>query len=304
MRLLQWTDPHWFSDGGYSIFQLLNNAGSNIDFGICCGDILPNCFDDALSFAIDNSLCVPGNHDSILKAGTNYDPYRWDLIPSQSAIYNKLLAPMHRKLQPTMQAGKTYWFKDFKQFRIIGLNDCLNGKEAADEVTWLNSILDECISLNKKVILVSHYANSSIFNRALDCSFTCDYYFFRSRWWPHHDSDATYDALKTLYPAIKQKQQQGLEVVLQLCGHEHADGFFADPWPCLICGSTLADGYNDCVRSANNVAAKYVANLIELNDDSTIDIYRLGSCNRTSGSYRKMLIYDYKNKKVLTEVTD
>ena len=70
LKLLHWSDPH----GSFNLVSQTQALADmmGVDANICTGDLVPDYYEqDISSMDLDDTLFILGNHDVILRAGTN-----------------------------------------------------------------------------------------------------------------------------------------------------------------------------------------------------------------------------------------
>lgn len=134
--------------------KFVDDHSGIINCAICTGDLVDNQQDAEWSAMAEvdgdtDVLMVVGNHD----AGYQSD----DTVIGDTELISKFGI--------TTNTGKMYYYVDFGDYRIIILNQ-MEGKADkhylynSAEITWLLSVLDDCIANSKHVIIACHLPDS------------------------------------------------------------------------------------------------------------------------------------------------
>ena len=294
-RILHISDTHAFSQGISDALAL--KAYVDPDIAVCSGDMVQDYFEQSVSADLLSSFaCTIGNHDSILKAGTDPNGYHWDMQPTAAQEYEKFIKPSNEPLEKV--EGHSYWSADISDYiTVLGLNDTALDGELSAQSAWLAGKLQQCADENRKVIVASHFFPSTASVKK-DTTFTCKNYY---------KSYTNNVGLNAQYPAILDIQtrlQEHKELILfSMHGHEHADAVgFSSYNNHVIIGSVLIDKYNDVLRSNDAYTSRTVANLYEISDDNPryLTIYRLGANICATGVIRSMIAIDLQAHEVVS----
>lgn len=310
IRLLHISDSHGIHN---AIADCIKLAESGIyDACIQTGDAVTDIFEDPLPQKLTSTfLSAIGNHDALLKIGAISSGYDWSKQPTSEQLYEKFLANINDD-NVHLETNHTYYYKIIRDdLYLIVINSCVlsTSSEYNDQIEWLSTILQKCIDNNIKVIIAAHFIQQMQYDNLVDCNFTNRYNFINNREviWPFHSQYVTsdYTFVHEGYQVIADAVENGLDILLWLHGHSHADGVFLDDSKDLHVVITLT-GYlfarEDLARTYDAFTARFVANEYDISEDyKTITIYRLGADSASSGDARKMLVYDLVEKKVLNE---
>ncbi len=299
-----------FSDTHHAInptrATLKKMSERNVDARIHTGDAVYNCFDDDYSYLAPYDFMIAvGNHDFISKYGAEEEHYvngemDWRQQPTELQVYNKFIVPTLKKNPVSIQTGKTYWSRDYKDnnIRIIGYNSCLLNDALAQQRSWLYSQLQECLNNNIKVFLACHYPPYDVY--ATRCCFTDEMVMPDLLSNSYGVALNLYSGIQIPYLDLCSFANRGLSVLGMMCGHEHSDGLFAggtdSKFPILMVASVVIDRpWCNLSRSDDvNSPACCLFNQYEYDDtQNTLRIYRIGANGRRTGELCKMAIWDY-----------
>lgn len=312
MRLLQWTDSHGDAASQSATAELFEDS-TEIDLLIHTGDVVNNVFEDPLP-ATWNTCFTMGNHDALMRSGAVSSGYQWNQQPTQQQKFNKYFA--NNSASAVMDFGPThyatwwtYHFPD-ENVTVIGLDYTVINNAYNDEVTWLKSVIAECLANNTKIIVATHQMPLGCVE--LDCNFD-NPRFVRSygrlssinqaQWYPFMQESA--------YMIWKACDWYGLQCLFWMMGHTHADMMFVSPtkvpFPMVTLTSTLIYGavdsnvYSNLVRVNNTDDVRCPAcNLYDYDTyRNTLQIYRLGGGRAIDGKMRNMIIWDYGSNKFI-----
>lgn len=294
-RILHISDTHAFSQGVSDALALKEYV--NPDIAVCSGDMVQDYYEQSVSSDLLSSFaCTIGNHDAILKAGTDPNGYHWDMQPTAAQEYEKFIKPSNEPIDKVN--GHSYWSADISDsITVIGLNDTALNDELSAQNTWLTDKLQRCSDEARKVIIASHYFPSTASVKK-DATFTCKKYY------KNYTNNVE---LNSQYPAILDIQTRLQEhkdlLLFSMHGHEHADAVgFSNYNNHVIIGSTLIDSYNDVIRSNDAYTSRTVANVYEISDDNPryLTIYRLGANICATGIIRSMIAIDLQAHEVVS----
>lgn len=298
MRIVQVTDTHADSVGTASALAALRSI-QDIDLVVHTGDISRDTFSDSIEYADilkPFAVCV-GNHDMLLDKGAISTGYRWDMQPTQEEAYWKYFRDNSSGI--TIEPGTTYWYKDLKDCRVIGIDYTARNDAYYNEWYWLEKLLVECLSNNVPVFLCSHQiCEYAILQET--CDFTNDMYFYDWEIYAHDVGFSVYPFMNKSYELVTEYAERGLKVICWIFGHEHADGAFIsgnkkNRFPMICCGSSLHDQYNDVYRShTSNYVSDAVINLYEWSTGTqSLCITRIGPTACSTGRLRNMIAFNY-----------
>ena len=242
------------------------------------------------------AICI-GNHDMLLSKGAISTGYRWDLQPTQEEAYQKYFRDNSTGI--TIEHGTTYWYKDLKDCRVIGIDYTARNDAYYNEWYWLERLLTECLSGNVPVFLCSHQiCEYAVLQET--CDFTYDTYFYDWTMYAHDVGFSVYPFMNKSYELVTEYAERGLKVICWIFGHEHADGAFIsgnkkNRFPMVCCGSSVHDQYNDVYRShTSNYVTDAVINLYEWSTGTqSLCITRIGPTACSTGRLRNMIAFNY-----------
>ena len=298
MRIAQVTDTHADTTGTASALAAIRSI-RDVDLVVHTGDISQDTFSDSISYADmlkPFAICI-GNHDMLLSKGAISTGYRWDLQPTQEEAYQKYFRDNSTGI--TIEHGTTYWYKDLKDCRVIGIDYTARNDAYYNEWYWLERLLTECLSGNVPVFLCSHQiCEYAVLQET--CDFTYDTYFYDWTMYAHDVGFSVYPFMNKSYELVTEYAERGLKVICWIFGHEHADGAFIsgnkkNRFPMVCCGSSVHDQYNDVYRShTSNYVTDAVINLYEWSTGTqSLCITRIGPTACSTGRLRNMIAFNY-----------
>lgn len=287
IQLLHISDTHAFAEGTRDAVALSQRLGIPL---VHTGDMVQDYYGQDIAYAYPGTMlfCI-GNHD----VWTKTLPRQYT---EQSKLYATYYAPYASGRNCVQTAPDTWWYKDIEDVRLISLDCLCDGSVMARQLTWLENAIAEC----DWCVVLSHMAPRSLQPHA--CCLTCSAYYSTTFVSPEEQGQMQYTpGLKQLYDALLPHKDK---ILIELCGHEHADCFgMAPDWPVSVIGSTIIDSYNNVYRSTNTVQNRCVANLVRIYPSDFCAIYRLGAIGRTNGERGRMVVYDYKTNRFSSEVS-
>lgn len=287
IQLLHISDTHAFAEGTRDAVALSQRLGIPL---VHTGDMVQDYYGQDIAYAYPGTMlfCI-GNHD----VWTKTLPRQYT---EQSKLYATYYAPYASGRNCVQTAPDTWWYKDIEDVRLISLDCLCDGSVMARQLTWLENVIAE----REWCVVLSHMAPRSLQPHA--CCLTCSAYYSTTFVSPEEQGQMQYTpGLKQLYDALLPHKDK---ILIELCGHEHADCFgMAPDWPVSVIGSTIIDSYNNVYRSTNTVQNRCVANLVRIYPGDFCAIYRLGAIGRTNGERGRMVVYDYKTNRFSSEVS-
>lgn len=268
IRLLHISDTHGYADGTNDAISLAADLNAHL---VHTGDWVRSIITHDSSYApIDRFLFAVGNHDVCTGEESNGLPVR----AQNSSIVTKYFEGFDNTRGIVREPDKTYWYKDIEELRIIGIDQFMSGNDFADEMAWLERIIDGC----QYCAILAHMTlrDASV----IDCSMSC-YSYWHGRDFAGDSAAWGKDSIASVY-ALLQKHRE--KVMCVLCGHDHADGvFMLGGFPTFIVGSTHIDGYNNVSRSTDKLISRCVANLVDIEPGVSVVVRRLGAFDRATG---------------------
>nr|DAT96596.1 MAG TPA: purple acid phosphatase [Caudoviricetes sp.] len=280
IRLLHISDSHGYADGTNDAISLAEDLNAHL---VHTGDWVKSIITHDSSYApIERFLFAVGNHDVCTGEESNGLPVR----AQNSAIVSKYFDGFDSVRGIVRESDKTYWYKDIGQLRIIGIDQFMSGSELADELAWLEHIIDGC----RYCVILAHMTLREA--SVLDCSMSC-YSYWHGRDFAGDINAWGKDSIASVYSMLQQHREK---VMCVLCGHDHADGvFMTDGFPTFVVGSTSIDGYNNVSRSREKLIDRCVANVIDIEPGVSIVVRRLGAFARATGERAFIFTYDMQN---------
>ena len=155
--LLHFSDIHSDSINLSRVIEYYNDHSSDIDNVLFTGDYVLNDYRDGMAFwtgvsGAENILGVIGNHDA-----TNTSDHYGTGVTQANLISRYFYNIANWGV--TQAEGKTWWYKDYatKGIRLIGLNTSVDSTNAADQLSWLTTVLADAITNNYSVIITEHF---------------------------------------------------------------------------------------------------------------------------------------------------
>lgn len=300
VKILHISDSHGFALGMQDIVAF--EKAYPVDMFVHTGDICQDYFEQDITYASPSNFALTlGNHDMILKQGIDLENgNHWEMQPTQQQAYDKFFKNYYAANGITIQPGKTWWYRDLGNVRVLGLNSCTIGSALTEQAAWLNSMLDECMREKKSVAVFSHYADAR--DVVYPCSFTCERYYSENG--ISGTNEATYGGVSMFFNTVQSYYTRGLKVLGWFCGHEHADAIVTSHgFPVVIIGSMIIDDYNDLYRAYTGHTVRTLANLYEIDEElGVLRIFRIGADCKYSGAGRRlMLSYDLNEERVVSQ---
>lgn len=299
VKILHISDSHGFALGMQDIVAF--SKAYPVDMFVHTGDICQDAFEDDITYAAPQNYALTlGNHDMILRQGIDPSGNHWEQQPTQEQAYDKFFKNYYAANNLSIQAGKTWWYRDIGNVRVLGLNSCTMGAALTEQAAWLNTILEECMRGGKSVVVFSHYPD--IRDTVYPCSFTCEKYYSKNG--ITGASDALYGGVAMFFDTVQAYYTRGLKVLGWFCGHEHADAIVTSHgFPVVIIGSMRIDDYNDLYRATTGHTVRTIANLYEFDEElNVLQIFRIGADCKYSGAGRRlMLSYDLSERRVVAQ---
>lgn len=301
--ILQWSDAHAKSNNITATQNAISSA-TGVDVIVNCGDLVDQYFESGIAnIDLSKSMCVIGNHDAILKAGTTGDKYQWNMQPTQAQLRDRYISPLVKKLGVSSPDTATWWNKLVDGIMLVGINDTLISSDLINaQLAWFKSVLVECENNGYPLVVIKH--GPSRYTQLLDCNFTCSK--------AYTNKATAIEEYASSYPqcdaCVSELVTTKAKVLCVLHGHDHYDAFGyitkADTTriPTIGINSTQVDYWGDLARSENPLdSASIVINQICY--DSAVDslrVYRLGANGSALGCFRKMIVHSYVDNTVVT----
>lgn len=268
------------------------------------------------------SLFVLGNHDTNVgdfqtSTGITTTKNRWHAL-SQRDAYDTFFASQKDEWGVIQTEGKCYWYKDYQdaKIRLIGID---MSYWDTDEFNWLSNLLAEANDNNYSVILASHSqlgsatGNSNITFQSFETLTSAGKYRNSQNY-----SYGTYPdkfqgtvAGETIDNLNKNEQIMNLLqsykdiIICHLHGHWHIDMFeYYDDAPDILAIGVDQGGAFRAVYEAERTRSLpnwYVFNVITFDTyNKLIKIVRFGNNIDHYLRSKKVLTYDYANKRIIT----
>ena len=294
-RIMHISDTHSFASGISDAIALKEYIDP--DIAVCSGDMVQDYYEQSVSSGLLSSFaCTIGNHDAILKAGTDPNGYHWDVQPTAVQEYEKFIKPSNETIDKV--DGHSYWSADITDsIVLLGLNDTAMGSELSAQGAWLSDKLQQLSNDGKKVIIASHFFPSTA-QVAKDSTFTCKWYYKNFK--NNTALNSTYTAILDIQNKLSKYKDM---ILFSMHGHEHADAIgFSSYNNHIVIGSTLIDRYNDVLRTTDAYTSRTVANVYEISDENPryLKIYRLGASICKTGVIRSMLAIDLQAHEIVS----
>lgn len=300
-KILQWSDTHQAKQTGAC--NALIESASDIDCVIHCGDLAADYFENNIApVSLKNTLCVIGNHDAFLQAGTDPAGYHWELQPTQAQLRERYILPLMNAFGVDSPDGTTWWKKLYptQGVMLIGVNDTALGDTAEKQLRFVEETVSECESSGYGIVLVKHGPPPSIY--PIKCNFTTANTKDATIW--GEDYENTYPEANSYLAPLR---QSNAKIICILYGHNHMDTFSSITQsngvkiPVIGIGSVLADSFNDLPRTSNGTINDIVMNQIEYVPElDSLRVYRLGAYGSALGCSRKMLTWSYDKGKIVS----
>lgn len=300
-KLLQWSDTHQASQTN-SCNSVIDSA-VGIDCVIHCGDLVQDYYEQGISpVNLRKTLCVVGNHDTLLHIGVDPNGYHWEKQPTQAQLRERYISPLVNAFGVDSPDGTTWWKKLYTEqnVMVIGVNDTAIGGIAEKQLKFVEETVAECETDGYGIVLVKHGPIPSVY--PIKCNFTTANTNDAITWGV--DYEITYPEANSYLAPIR---QSNAKVVCILYGHNHMDTFGSitknngTKIPVIGIGSVLADIFNDVPRTSNGTLNDVVMNQIEYMPElDSLRVYRLGAYGSALGCSRKMLTWSYAKGKIVS----
>ena len=288
LEFVHFSDIHKQQDLWNRIMDYINYYQNYINFGIHTGDYCGENLDDYIDLFAKGTICAK----PIFNCLGNHDIYNNDGIAIKKNSYNKIFN--HRSdWNATFMTGTDYsmtYYIDFpdSKIRLIVLN-CYYDIDV--QCTWLLTKLNEAKSLGYHVATFTH-EKTNTFTRRLDTPFNTI------------DDDYLGKTVLKFDSVIGNWIKNGGIHVANFCGHEHTD--------CI--GYTTNGVLNICIESSTD--NRYWIDANRMKGTKTYDcfnvvaieqgtgvlkIIRIGNNSNHYLMEKKVLCYDYINKKIISK---
>lgn len=298
MRFLHFSDTHEDVPSTLDVVNIIKAGG--FDIAVHTGDLVYDYFEGDISYAQMQNYCfTPGNHDTILKSGTDPEGYHWEIQPTAQQLYQKFFAPFKAGLGIQIGVNESWWYKDVGNVRCIGFNSCARGVENTKQLEFANRILKDAFDRKMNVAVFSHYADHRTW--VTNCTFTNSAHF--DKYGVGMSNTDLYPAIDPLFDTVDSYYRSGLNVIGWFVGHSHSDGVITEKgYPIIMVGSVKIDEFNDVSRNRGRYTSRTCCNLCEFDEDmNTLKVFRLGADNVKSGGYRLMFTYDLGERRITSQ---
>lgn len=274
LTLLHFSDVHGDNGGMARLCDFMDEYGEYVEDAICTGDMLEGSWTSDFTFWEQNGrakkvLSCIGNHD-VLADHSNWD---WANVKSQEDCYKKFFAPYIENWNCVYHENKTYYYKDYTEnaIRLIVLDNMLKDDERAEELQWLEDILNDALEKDFHVVIGTHYP---IRMKKIPCNFTTldrgDVY-----------GDASMEIYQEKVDAFIKAEG---DFVVWLTGHVHIDYIgYSEKYPEQLCIAIDSQrcyqsmAYNDMDRT-EGMPSQDLYNLVTIDTfDKIVKIIRVGA---------------------------
>lgn len=291
------SDIHAESERTERMVKLLNQWGASyFDVAINTGDTVYTLFSQGLNWyddIVDNSdipiLNTVGNHDAWMNLQGS--------LATQTDVYEMVTAKVAASAnitQPTNAAnnGLNYYYKDVNNVRTIVL-DCMYWDSA--QLSWFESVLADAKTNSKPVIACIHAPFAQSQSTLIDSIWNGEAY----------PDDATVANID-LAAAVSDFISNGGTFICWLHGHRHMDEIAILPNYDNQLSFRINSFTNRATTTPKNtdvLAYNYDCLTYVTVDDynSFIKFYRIGANVNTQGCKYNAFIWDYVNRRVITE---
>lgn len=268
------------------------------------------------------SLFVLGNHDTNVgdfqtSTGITTTKNRWHAL-SQRDAYDTFFASQKDEWGVIQTEGKCYWYKDYQdaKIRLIGID---MSYWDTDEFNWLSGLLAEADNNNYSVILASHSqlssatGNSNITFQSFETLTSAGKYRNSQNYsygtypdkWQGTAAGESIDNLVANKQVMDLLQSYKDIIICHLHGHWHIDMFeYYDDAPDILTIGVDQGGAFRAVYEAERTRSLpnwYVFNVITFDTyNKLIKIVRFGNDIDHYLRSKKVLTYDYANKRIIT----
>lgn len=317
LTLLWFSDIHSNMENLQRIKSFYDYYQNYIDDVLFTGDFKNGGFEDSYSpwgnVDCNSFLCVIGNHD----AAEILSPFK---PVSPQKCYKKYIEPYIKETNVICKKNTAYWYKDYplakssncpRGIRIIALDQyhwkegewsSVEAYEDGSEVDrgqqekWLVDLLNDSREKGFAIIMTTHSPSNNTECIPIMCSFdTLD-----------RCSNQSNEALRAdILDDVQDFINKGGEFICWLCGHTHQDWFTRlSYYPEQIQIVLGTSSYNMMWRDTDMVHnTKYMDrfNIFSVEPESKyIRIYRIGVDHDRHGRHIGSVVYDYKNKVLIS----
>lgn len=305
--LFQWSDNHNNSTTTQATNKLIDAI--DVDCVVHCGDVCRAWFEEGTGNTdFSKSLFIVGNHDSILNSGIISNGNDWSKQPTQTQLYNRYTKNNVTYFNAEVPTNCAWWRKTYADSKIcvLGLFDCVvDSTTYNSEAAFVTETLELCEQNGYSLVVIKH--GGVYGSTILTCNFTSKL----GETTGNYETNQYHNATSYNYCTQLEKlilNQTKVTVKCFLMGHQHYDQFGyalrsdGVKIPCIHVNGTLIDEYQDVPRSSDiGKINAVVANYIELSDENTMRIYRLGASGSALGCRRKMLVWDYDTGTIVNQ---
>ncbi len=284
------SDVHAVKENWNRMVEFVNHYSEYISFGIHTGDYCGANQGEYVDMYKDGDKCdvpifnVVGNHDTMPVGSSSQE------TASKKSVYDLLFGTQCKEWGVTFMDSEypTVYYRDFPKsnIRVIVL-DLYN--EIDEQKVWLKDRLDEAKEKGMHVVTAMHEMSSNI-SEPLDTAF-------------HTLNDEMSTGSTPFERIIEEFVQSGGIHIVNLAGHKHRDfigntisGIFNISIDCAT-GEFTGNSDGPRVKGTRNYDS---FNLVSIDTDiGVIKLIRIGNNLDTCLREKKVLSYDYINKKLL-----
>ena len=302
LTFVHFSDVHAREDLWNRIAEYINDYSDKIAFGLHTGDFCGGSQEEYSDLYAKNKCVRPiyncvGNHDCF--SGGK----RWTL--SEKELPHRLLFNRTEGWDVSFSEC-TYsmsYYKDLGDIRLIVLDDYYDIWQTR---VWLRRILKDALDRSLHVITAQHEPTHYI-SDTYGASFqTLDDYNERFRQYELNRTEYDFDhRCRVLYEdVIAEFIRLGGTYICNLAGHDHVDEFGLTASGVLnvvVQNATSWDGLGDTDRVKGG-RSEDCFNVMSVDTESgAFTLVRVGACTDRHGRTKKMLKFDYVNKRILAE---
>lgn len=223
LTLIHTSDPHNNTTNIKRIQDFFDTHTDKIDDVLCTGDLVATRYSGGINGWINNQrgkfLTCIGNHDSL--DDTTAGSYQWNLITSQTNLYNTFIAPFYNNWGENAHVveNHSYYYKDYpdNKIRLIILDTTIkDATENQNQATWFTTVINECIQLDYSVVIGQHFPpNNPVKINSLFTSIV--------RNLPDNTAYGWGSSSETYMTIVDNFINNNGKFICWLCGHTHCD---------------------------------------------------------------------------------
>lgn len=303
--LLHFSDIHGNGEALARIMSYATDSFGDVDDVVCTGDLLENQWENDFGYWQENGangvLLTMGNHDEVINKNANWS--NLSNYKTMSECYDRFMEPFISEWGVTYTSGKTYYYKDYEDIRLVVLDLVQDAIANDDEqLTWFVARLGEARTAGKAVVVAEHYPPA---NREPIPNVGAWY----GSYFEGKGLSRTWTPRAAWHDAIEDFKEAGGEFVCWIAGHTHND---------LVCrNANYPEQIFVVIDTATPLQAPSFSDTNRTVDDATQDLFniigfdtvhknirllRIGASENMSMASKKTLCINYQTLEVLGRI--